>query len=51
MKYLQRSLAGLLVLCLVVRIGSWLVAPAIPGIVVLLLVVGIVQLMLYGRSH
>lgn len=46
---IQQGLVGLLTICLVVRIGSWLIEPALPALVALLLLVTILSVITNGR--
>lgn len=41
MKYLRQGLGGLLVFCLMIRLAAWLLAPALPLVVVLFVVTAI----------
>ena len=44
MKYLTRGLGGLLALCLMLRVGAWLVEPALPLVAVLFFLTAIFTL-------
>lgn len=45
----RAGLWGLLLLCLALRLMAWLIIPALPLLIVLLLVVGVMHLLLFGR--
>jgi hypothetical protein len=51
MKYVTRGLAILLVTCLIIRLGFYLIAPAIPALALLLVVAAILQFMLFGGRY
>jgi len=50
MKQVRPALGGLLAVCVVVRVGAWLIAPAWPLIVTLLVLLGILRL-ITGRPY
>lgn len=49
MVWIRSGLATLLAICLAVRIGSWLIEPALPAIVALLLLVTILSVITTGH--
>ena len=49
MKRLRDGLGSLLVMCIVIRLAAWLVAPALPLIVLLLIYVAIFMV-IFGRG-
>jgi hypothetical protein len=50
MKYFTRGLGGLFAFCLVLRVGAWLVAPALPLLAVMLFLAGVLTLVVHGRE-
>lgn len=48
MKHLRYGLGGLLALCIVLRIGAWLVGPVLPLVAVLFGVIMILSFILRG---
>jgi len=49
-KVVTQGLSGLLLVCLVVRIGAWLVQPFIPMLVVLFVVAAVAERVLNRHS-
>ena len=50
MKYLTRGVGGLLALCLMLRVGAWLIEPALPLLAVLFFLTAIFSLIVRGRQ-
>jgi hypothetical protein len=51
MKYLQSGLGSILAICLVIRVAAWLLAPALPLIIVLFVLVAILVRLIGWGSH
>jgi len=41
-KHVKNGLGGLLAVCIIVRVGAWLLAPLIPALIILFCLVAIV---------
>jgi hypothetical protein len=50
-KHLTRGLGGLFAFCLLLRVGAWLVAPALPLLAVLLFLAGVLTLVIGGSER
>jgi hypothetical protein len=48
-KYFTRGLANLFALCVMLRVGAWLIEPALPVLAMLFFLTGVVSLIVRGR--